>query len=111
MSAQNLNVMPEMNFEAPNHMKTMCYTSLYNLVEPGRTLPPVFNMAAVSHLGFSKMLFYCQYIFFDLFHIIYRHNVMLSSQHIEFHHHKDYSHFSTKSNMVAGSHLEIQLET
>ena len=35
---------------------------------------------------------------------------MLSSQRIEFHHHKDNSHFSTESNMAAGSHLEIQLK-
>ena len=52
-----------MSSAAPNHMKTMYYTNIFNLVVPMRTLPLTFNMAAGGHLGFSKMLFFSHAFF------------------------------------------------
>ena len=50
--------MQEMSSLTAKHMKTMCYTSTYNFVNPEVTLPLIFNMAAGGHLGFSKMLYF-----------------------------------------------------
>ena len=68
---KTVKLMSEMNSVTPNHIKIMCYTSIYSFVVPEITLPQLFKMASGGHLEFLNMLIFSSIFFNTLVYTIY----------------------------------------
>ena len=102
-------LMAKMNAVIQNFVKIMYHISIFNLIIPDTKLLFISIQPLVVILHFQKhIILFAKLFLFGQRNCVYGYNTLFDYQRFKFQHLVVYFHFSSKSNMATGSHLDFE---